>query len=110
MQGIELRHALVIETDYLGIENGSALDARRLFDDARVAVGPIGPVHRVETLDLQRLAECVGRRTVPAFGSPETILEGLGSGIAHSGKIFPSLHWYLGRGQRLDKERPPRLG
>src|SRR3974390_220413 len=39
MQGIELRHALVIETDHLGIENGNALDARRLLDDARVAVG-----------------------------------------------------------------------
>jgi len=48
MQGVELRHALAIETDHLGIEDGSALDARRFLDDARIAVGPIGPVHRIE--------------------------------------------------------------
>ena len=39
MQGVELRHALAIETDHLGIEDGSALDARRFLDDARIAVG-----------------------------------------------------------------------
>src|SRR6516225_6939670 len=48
MQGIKLRHALVIETDHLGIKDGSALDARRFLDDARIAIGPIGPVHRIE--------------------------------------------------------------
>ena len=48
MQGIELRHVLVIETDHLAIKDGSALDARGLLDDARVAVSPIGPVHRIE--------------------------------------------------------------
>ena len=48
-QGIELRHAFVIEADHLGIENGNALDARRFLDDARVAVSPVGPVHRIET-------------------------------------------------------------
>src|SRR3974390_376913 len=62
MQGIELRHAFVIETDHLGIENGNALDARRFLDDARVAVSPVGPVHRIEThppiaeMDLQPIA------------------------------------------------------
>jgi hypothetical protein len=48
MQGVELRHALVIEIDHLGIEDGSTLDECGLLDDARIAAGPVGPVHRVE--------------------------------------------------------------
>ena len=62
MQGVELRHALAIETDHLGIEDGSALDARRFLDDARIAVGPVGTIHRIEAhppvadMDLQPIA------------------------------------------------------
>ena len=62
MQGIELRHALVIEIDHLGVKNGSALDARRFLDDAGIAVAPVSTVHRVEPhppiadMDLQPIA------------------------------------------------------
>jgi len=61
MQGVELRHTLVIETDHLGIENGRLLDARSFLNEM-VAVGPVGTVHRVKPhppvadMDLQPIA------------------------------------------------------
>ena len=62
MQGIELRHTPVIETDHLGIKDGSTLDARSFLDNARITVRPIAAIHRVEShppvadMDLQPIA------------------------------------------------------
>ena len=62
MQGIELRHTPVIETDHLGIKDGSTLAARSFLDNARITVRPIAAIHRVEShppvadMDLQPIA------------------------------------------------------
>jgi hypothetical protein len=46
VQNIELGQPFLIKTDHFRIENGSALDACRFLDNARIAVGPVVAVHR----------------------------------------------------------------
>src|SRR6516162_975650 len=59
---MELRHALVVETDHFGVENGRAFDMRCFLRDARVAIRPIAGIHCVEPhppisdMDLQPVA------------------------------------------------------
>jgi len=62
MQQVELHDAFAVETHHLGIDDRITFDARRILSDARIAIPPIRPVHRVEAhpsvadVDLQPIA------------------------------------------------------
>ena len=47
-QQVELRDALTVETDNLGVDDRMTFDPRRLLDNAGIAFRPVSPVHCVE--------------------------------------------------------------
>jgi hypothetical protein len=49
MQVREIRHSVLSCTDHLGIKNGRAFDPDRFLNDARVTVGPVIAIDRIET-------------------------------------------------------------
>src|SRR5262249_38664940 len=62
MQRIEHRHAICIEPDHFSVHDCRAVNATRVSDNQRVALGPVGAVDSVETnttiadVDLQSIA------------------------------------------------------
>ena len=49
MQDVEIRNAFVRKADNLGINNQRFTEPGRFLDNARIALGPIGPIHCKKT-------------------------------------------------------------
>lgn len=62
MQAVEVRAAVRVRADDLRIDYGRYLDPLRFFDNERIPLRPIGPVHCVEphpsAPDVDRLTSC----------------------------------------------------
>src|SRR5262245_23143735 len=61
VQHVEISYALLDETNDLGIHDRAAFDASAFFDNARVALRPVSPIHResppaIPHMDLQPVA------------------------------------------------------
>ena len=62
MQGVEIRNAFGRQVDNLGVNNQRRTKPGRLLHNARIALGPVSPVHRVKAnavladMDLQPVA------------------------------------------------------